>query len=29
MFGMILWKEPGQGAAVTMVEKHVLHARFY
>ena len=29
MFGMILWKEPGRGAAVTMVEKHVLHARFY
>lgn len=29
MFGMILWKEPGQDAAVTMVEKHVLHARFY
>lgn len=29
MFGMILWKAPGQGAAVTMVEKHVLHARFF
>lgn len=29
MFGMILWKAPGQGAAVAMVEKHVLHARFY
>lgn len=29
MFGMILWKAPGRGAAVTMSEKHILHARFY